>query len=64
MANDASGVSIEYRKRDKTVYISGWYDHFVGIEGQRVELIWLLESLEAIDDMEKAIRKYKKENTI
>jgi len=33
-----SGISITYTKSRKTLYISGWYDHCVGIEGEEIPL--------------------------
>lgn len=31
-----SGIQIEYIKRRDVLNIHGWYDHFVGIEGQEI----------------------------
>lgn len=33
-----SGISVEYIKTKRDIYISGWYDDFVGIEGERMGL--------------------------
>lgn len=35
---DSNGISIEYIKSRKSLHISGWYDHCVGIEGKEISL--------------------------
>lgn len=34
--NLSSGIQIEYIKSRDVLYISGYYDHFVGIEGTEI----------------------------
>ena len=41
-----SGVSITYTKSSKQISISGWYDGFVGIQGESMSLGELLSRLE------------------
>ena len=33
-----SGISLEYTKKDRSLYVSGWYDSCVGIEGHQLSL--------------------------
>ena len=35
---NASGIEIDYIKKRKSLVISGWYDHFVGIEPSELTL--------------------------
>ena len=32
--NDSDGISLTWNKKQGTVYISGWYDGMVGMEGE------------------------------
>lgn len=34
----SSGISITYVKSRKTLWVSGWYDSFVGIQGRSLSL--------------------------
>lgn len=34
----ASGITVEYIKRRRAIYLHGHYDHFVGIEGVEIAL--------------------------
>ena len=40
-----SGVCIEYTKSRQELYIDGWYDGCVGIEGRRLSLTALCRAL-------------------
>ena len=40
-----SGISITYTKTKKELWISGWYDSMVGIEGQGFTLRGFFEEL-------------------
>lgn len=42
---DRSGVSIEYTKSRRVLYISGWYDSVVGIEGKEYTLAEFFQKL-------------------
>jgi hypothetical protein len=33
-----NGISIQYTRRTQSVHVSGWYDSFVGIEGECIDL--------------------------
>lgn len=35
--NDSSGIEIKYIKSRDSLYISGYYDHIVGIEGTEIK---------------------------
>ena len=51
------GISINYVKTPMRVDISGWFDHFVGIEGRSYPLGDLLRLLGiTLKDCEKALR--------
>jgi len=41
----SSGISIRYTKSSRRVFISGWYDSFVGIQGAHLDLEELLLAL-------------------
>ncbi len=34
IGNGSSGISIQYIKSRKVIYIHGWYDHICGMEGK------------------------------
>ena len=38
-----SGIQIEINKKDKSFYISGWYDQIAGIQGDTIKLDEFLE---------------------
>ena len=42
---NASGIEVHYIKRRKVLIISGWYDHFVGIEPTELTLAQFFEML-------------------
>ena len=37
------GIQIEINKKDKSFYISGWYDQIAGIQGDTIKLDEFLE---------------------
>ena len=45
LGDSSSGIAIEYIKSRKTLYIFGWYDHFVGIEGHEINIDEFCEKL-------------------
>lgn len=40
-----SGIMVSYTKSTNKIYISGWYDSFVGIEGKEWDLADFLNEL-------------------
>lgn len=54
IGTDNSGISIVYYKSKRRLWITGWYDHYVGIEGASMSLGRFLRDL-GID--EKAVVK-------
>jgi hypothetical protein len=54
MGNESSGITIEYVKSKRRLDIFGYYDHFVGIEGESISLIEFCERLRITrDDLPK-----------
>ena len=45
IGDKSSGVIIEYVKSRKTIYVNGWYDTIVGIEGVEMSLDAFCEQL-------------------
>ena len=43
--NQSAGIRIEYIQRRKILYIRGWFDHFVGIEGGEIALVEFCKQL-------------------
>jgi len=41
-----SGIAVEWTKSSQSLYIHGWYDSLVGLEGQRFTLHDFLQALE------------------
>jgi len=39
LGDERSGIQVEYIKRRKALYLFGWYDHCVGIEGGEIALL-------------------------
>ena len=50
----SSGITIEYVKSRDVLYISGWYDHFVGIESTEISFKDFCDSL-GIDPLKKRV---------
>ncbi len=44
-SNNSNGVDITWTKSRQTLYISGWYDSFVGIQGEEFTLKDFFEKL-------------------
>ncbi len=54
--SDWDGVTVSYRKKDRMVFLSGWYEQYAGISGDEVSLGALLVGLGiTLKDCEKAI---------
>lgn len=45
MGNDGSGIDITYTKSRKSLWISGWFDHCVGIEGTELSLLDFIKNV-------------------
>ncbi len=60
-AMDSSGIDITYYKIKRELYIGGWYDSCVGIQGTRLTLRQLFDRLGIT---EKDCRKAFKDETI
>ena len=55
-----SGISVTFVRSRGTLYISGWYDSFVGIEGEGVTLSEFFRLVGiTLKDCEKAFREAK-----
>jgi len=55
-SGESSGISISWTQSTECLYISGWYDSFVGIEGTSMTLQELIDKLGIKD---KTIKKLK-----
>jgi len=42
---DRNGVAVEYTKSSRRLYIHGWYDSMVGIEGEGMSLAQFFQKL-------------------
>ena len=45
IGNEHAGITISYTRARKALYISGWYDRCVGIEGAEIPLAEFLARL-------------------
>ena len=54
----SEGISVTYRKRDRRLFFSGWYDSIVGIPGGEVSLDGFLRGLGVtLKDCRKALEE-------
>ena len=55
---ETSGVDVSYRKRDRALFIGGWYDHMVGIPTVQIGLAEFLRGLGVTDaDCRRALKE-------
>ena len=58
----SSGISVEFTKSTGTISVSGWYDSFVGIQGETLTIREFFDRAGIDeDDCRKAFRNAKKE---
>lgn len=63
IGDGVSGIAIEYVKSKKRLDIFGFYDHFVGIEGDSISLAEFCEKLGITrEDLPKRKREVMKRN--
>jgi len=54
--DDRSGIVVEYVRRRRVLGLYGWYDNFVGIEGDEIALGDFLKRLGiTVDDVRKEL---------
>lgn len=59
-SSDRAGIDIQFNKKQSTIYISGWYDSCVGIEGEELSLKEFFEKCGITQkDCEKAFKDQK-----
>ena len=58
VGDGASGIRVSYTKSRRALELSGWFDHFVGIEGGEVGLAEFLSALGVSDrDLRAVLRE-------
>lgn len=58
-SQNGSGVDVTYYTKSKTISISGWYDHCVGIEPLEITLQDFVEQLNLLDDVVPLQNKWR-----
>lgn len=56
--DDSSGIDVTWTKSTQRIYISGWFDGFVGIQGESLTLKEFFDRLEITEkDVKKVFKK-------